>query len=131
MSRIIKRASLPSLAALSLLATSVPASAQWVDFSRGGCTGAAYSFVAGFHDHQSQTTVQSGTTCTYRYLDCYWGLTSGGTFHGCPGWVTYTPSFHAINSLNVTSYHTLCEVGPPECSQSYPLIPTSAGTFNG
>ena len=131
MKALIRRVFLPSVAVVSLLATGIPASAQWVDFSRGGCTGAGYSSVLGYNDHHSQTTVQSGTTCTYRYLDCYWSLSYGGTFHGCPGWVTYTPSFHLINTLNVHSYHTLCEVGPPECSQSYPLIETSAGTFNG
>jgi hypothetical protein len=51
--------------------------------------------------------------------------------HGCGGWAAYPIGPALSGTIGVSSYHTLCEVGPPECSGSYPVLHSSAGTFYG
>lgn len=131
MRKPVRRWLVAVLAAFSLLATALPAEATVVSINKGGCTGYGVSAAVGANTYGSATDVNPGTYCTYFYLDCYWQLQAGGVYHGCPGWVTTPPGPALPYTIGVSSYHTLCEIGPPQCSGSYPALHTTAGTFYG
>ena len=127
MKRLLRYILPTAVGLVGLLATVVPASAlSTASMNTGGCNGTGYSFAV------YVGTWGSGdiSSCTWQYLDCYWQLSNGYIFHGCPGWVTgSSPAYQVNQTVGVSSYHSLCAAGGP-CTGSQ-IYHTTDGVFCG
>jgi hypothetical protein len=124
---VVGKTILAAIVAASLLATALPASANTIPLSTGGCTGSGTSYTSGFDTYASAT--QESPSCTWKYLDCYWQRTNYAVFHGCPGWTTqYSPGYQLASTRAVLSYHSLCAAGGP-CGDSDMSKYTEAGVW--